>query len=314
MGEAWRRELKAVYLLFFAIALLAAGFVLAQTVQTQQSAGTSGADAGSANYQMKTAVGDPGAGRSQSTNYIYDHGTTWSGAATSTALPTGGDGGGGSSGGGSSLVVSGGGGGSGSGIGGGAPVEPGVGGISPAIDEEMMETVIESVPETETAVIPEEKIIPYIEETLQTNFRKPRIIQIVDNNNIVRGVVIMLLRRVIPWPLWLALLFLIIGAFTLTRVYHDGEWYRENVWFASGLIIAGITLGWATHSLYRIDPASFGINETTTAITVQPVNAADAIEDTVQKKAIGVHRVTVVNNDGEEIMKITMFIKGMLIL
>lgn len=326
MSEAWLIELKTAHLCFFSIALLAADFALAQIIQTQQGVGAEGADTGSANYLIKTVVGEPGVGRSQSANYIYDHGTTWGGFATSTSQPPpqpppssggggGGSGGGGGGGGGApSLVISGGGSGSGIGGGGGEGGAPGIGGISPAVDEEIMEAITESISEEETAVIQEEEIVSYIEETLQTNFRKPRVIQIVDKNNVVRGVIIMLLRRVIPWPLWLALLFLIIGTFTLTRVYHDGLWYRENVWLASGLIIAGITLGWATRSIYRIDPASFGINQTTTASTVQPAQAGDVVRGIVHKKPIGVHRVTVVNGDGVETMKITIFVKGTVML
>jgi len=156
--------------------------------------------------------------------------------------------------------------------------------------------------------------VSYVKEALKTDGKKPRIIQIVDSNNVVRGVVVVLLRRVIPWSLWLALLLLIIGMFTFTRVRRDGLWHKENLWFASGLIIAGLTLGWATRALYRIDPASFGITTTTTALTVQPVNMAGVLEDTIRKKAIGVHRMSVVNNDGAEIMKITIFVKETLIL
>ncbi len=78
--------MKRMPLLVYLLALSVPTALFADTVSKQETGASTVLNGASSNYQFNAEVGAPGAGRSSSTNYIYDHGMFWGGDTGLTAL------------------------------------------------------------------------------------------------------------------------------------------------------------------------------------------------------------------------------------
>lgn len=286
--------MRTAYLFFLAVFVLSAGLILPDRAHTQQSA----------NYSINQAVGEPGSGESRSENYIFNHGTTWVGSASVTVPPPppppcppfcGGGGGGGSS------------------FTGQIIEEDAVGGVSPEADAPIIIEVANEIPDAESiAVMPDEAPIA-MARAIRRVWQPRQIIKVVDKNFRVRELGIVLVKRVVPWPLWLAFTLLMGGIISLYMVRAGGEeGARGNVWLAAGLIIAGCAVGWATRVAYRIDPATFDVRRVASYQTVSGARAGEAVRAIRDALPIGVHRITVTTSEGKPQITITVLVKGAL--
>lgn len=284
--------MRTAYLFFLAVFVLNAGLLLPANGNAQQSA----------NYTMKQTVGEPGNGESRSQNYIFTHGTTWVGSVAAPPPPPppppppcppfcgGGDGGG------SSFT-------------GAIEEESAIGGVSP----EVVIEVANEVPDAESiATMPDEAPIA-MARAIRRVWAPRQIIKVVDKNNMVRELGIVLVKRVIPWPLWLAFLLLIAGIISLYMVSAGVEGgARGNLWLATGLIIAGVAVLWATRVIYRIDPATFDLRRVTSFQEVSGADAGRAVRAIREALPLGVHRIAVVTPEGAKEITITILVKGAL--
>lgn len=284
---------KTAYLFFLAVFVLNAGLLLAHSGNAQQLS----------NYAMKQVVGEPGNGESRSQNYIFTHGTTWVGSAAAPPPPPppcppycGGG-----SGGGSSFT--------------GWIEEGPVGGVSP----EVIIEVANEVPGAESVVTMSDEAPIAMARAIRRVWAPRQIIKVVDNNNMVREIGIVLIKRVIPWPLWLAFLLFIAGIISLymarfaeSQASAGEEGARGNLWLATGLIIAALAVGWATRVLYRIDPATFDIRTTASFQEISGADAGKAVRAIREVLPLGVHRIAVVTPEGTRKITITIVVKGAL--
>lgn len=279
-------------------------FSYAYADQVQGAAGGGGGDISSAGYQAKTASADPAVGTSQSSNYVYDHGTLWfddeSGYVPPSPAPT--------------PTPTSGGGGSSSGSGwieslfGGNPQ---IGGVSPEADVPFIDTpeaaaVIAEVPAATFSTVKQADAPIILNRILEDPQPEPQIIRLVDEKGVTRELNIVLFRRIVPWPLWIAFAIILLGAaaiagFVIMRGAKD-----YLLWIGGMLILTGVVTGIVVRFAYRatpIDPTAI------TSIGVVPVLEANT---TVKKLMIdlplGVHVINATDSFGRKVLTVKVFI------
>lgn len=290
-----------------AIFLFSVNLAFAQTqTDAQNAAGGGGGDTTSAGYQAKTASADPGVGTSQSANYVYDHGTLWfdedSGYVapdpTPTPAPTSASGGASS---GSGWLA---------GLFGGN-TEPGVGGVSPEADVPFTDTpeaaaVVAEVPTATFSVVMQADAPTVLNRILEDPQPTPQIIRLIDDMGVTRELNIVLFKRIIPWPLWIAFAIILLGAaaiagFVIIRGSKD-----YLLWIGGMLILTGVVMGIVVRFAYRavpIDPTAI------TSIGVVPVLEANAtVKKLMVDLPLGVHVVSATDSNGRKVLTVKVFI------
>lgn len=286
------------------VVVLYANLALAQTV-AQDAAGGGSEDVSSSNYQAKTAAADPGVGGSQSANYIYDHGTLWfeSPSPEPTPSPDPDP---------APVPVSSGGGNSGSGwLGGLFGGDPQIGGISPAVDVPFKDTppaeaFVASVPQAKKTAVRIADAPQAVEYAFQNPQPVPQIIRLVDEKGVTREINIVLFKRIVPWPLWLAVALMAIGAlviigFTLIRGAQE-----YLLWVGGACILVGVIGGVVIRFAYRSTPID---TRTITSINVvAEAEATDAVKKLMVEMPIGVHVVKAADAKGAPVLTVKVFI------
>ena len=288
------------------ILLFSVNLAFAQTatdVQSQEVAGGGGGDTSSAGYQAKTASADPGVGTSQSSNYVYDHGTLWFDDVpasvpppSSTPTPTSG-GGGSSSGSGWTLSLFGG--------------NPQVGGVSPEVDVPFTDTpevaaVVAEVPTATFSAVKQADAPTVLNRILEDPQPTPQIIRLVDEKGVTRELNIVLFKRIVPWPLWIAFAIILLGAaaiagFVIMRGSKD-----YLLWIGGMLILTGVVTGIVVRFAYRatpIDPTAI------TSIGIVPVaEAATTVKKLMVDLPLGVHVINATDSNGRKVLTVKVFI------
>ncbi len=292
------RVKKRFIALFFVTLMVYAGFVLAQTVTKTQEGQGGGISAGSANYVMKMAVADPGVGQSRSENYIYDHGTLW----VSVAPPIGGGGGIGGIGG-----VGGGGisGGSGSGW-----EEPWV--TAPTVAK-VVATIQAIAPKAAMgSAVPQTQFPQVVQKILEKEFFVPQIIVAVDENNVVREMVIVLTKRVIPLPLWIAFILIILGLIFLTAFVISRGKNTHLLWIGGLLVVLGIVVGITARIIYRAEYAKDNFSAITDSVVVSRDQAGETVKNIMETLPVGAHRVIITGDSLSPQIMMTIYVKRIL--
>ena len=297
---------KAYCIATIAVVMSCANLAWAQTTVTvQEGAGAAGGDINSSGYQAKTAVGDPGVSESQSANYIYDHGTLWfdDGYAdlppTPDSTPTGGGGGNGGSSSGSGWIDS---------IFGNNPQ---IGGVSLAVDVPFTDTpvaatAVAGVPQAITSAVRIVDAPQAVAYALQNPQSAPQLIRLVDEKGVTREISIVLFKRVVPWPLWIAFILIALGAcailgFVLVRGAKD-----YLLWIGGVMILLGVIGGVAIRFAYHATPID---TKAITSIGVVPESEADAtVKKLMTDLPLGVHVVKATDSLGKAALTIKVFI------
>lgn len=296
-------QLKKVHLVApLLVVMLYANLAWAQT-PVQESTGSGGADSASANYQVKAAVGDAGVGESQSTNYIYNHGTLWFDDVPAYVpppipLPTPISGGGGGSSGSGWLVSL---------LGG----NPQIGGISPEVDVPFTDTpeaaaVITDIPQSSQSAVRVESAPAAINRALNSPRFTPQVIRLVDDTGVTRELNIVLFKRIMPWLLWIALLIIIVGAVLIMGFIgmRGAKEYLLRVGVV--LVLIGVVMGIIVRFAYRAVPID---TKAITSITVVSVSEASAIVKRLMTDLpLGVHVVEATNSLGKKVLTVRVFI------
>ena len=291
------------------VVVLCANLAWAQTsTGVQEGTGGSGGDTSSAGYQAKTAVADPAVGTSQSDNYIYDHGTLWldEGAVEVPPVipspkPTGGGGGGGASSGSGWL----------SSLFGGNPPNLQIGGVAPDIDVPFTDTpavteVMKALPKVKPVAVRIKDVPAVVEYAVTHPQSEPKIIRLVGDDGVVRAIDIVLLKRIMPWPLWIALLLIILGGAVLVIFAAGRGVHLYLLWIAGGLILVGVIIGIVVRVTYRLVPID---TRAITSISVVPVREADmAVKKLMEDLPIGVHVIEATDAEGKEVLTVKAFI------
>lgn len=290
--------------------MLYANLALAQTANSdvvQEGAGGGGGDTASAGYQAKAAVGDPGVSESQSANYIYDHGTLWFDdgyselppAPDPTPTPAGGGGGGSSSG--SGWLA---------GLFGGNP-NPQIGGVAPDTDIPFADTpeataVLGALPQAKPAAVRMEDAPAAVEYAIANPQPEPQIIRLVDDKGVVRAINIVLLKRITPWPLWIAILLVVLGGAVLVIFAAGRGVHPYLLWVAGGLILVGVIGAIVVRVAYRLVPID---TKAITSINVVPVGETDtAVKKLMEELPIGVHVIEATDMAGKKALTVKVFI------
>ncbi len=281
---------KALISAFFSVVVLSVFFAFAYAEQTGSGGG--GGDIVSAGYQMKIAVADPAVGTSQSANYIYNHGTLWFDNASST----GGGGGGGD----------GGGGGSGSGW-----FESFIGGISPEVDVSFTDTpavteVVRNIPQATTAAARIDDAPARVARAITYPQKAPHIIRLVDETGVTRDLNMVLFKRIVPWPLWVAFALIILGIVLLVVYAAKRGKDKRLLWIAGVLILLGIIIGLIVRYAYRAAPLNMNVISSVTVASVNETNVA--VKKLMNDLSIGVHVIETVDTAGKKVLTIKVFI------
>ncbi len=268
----------------------------------------------SAGYQAKAAVGDPAVSKSQSANYIYDHGTLWFDesaspetplSSNSPSAPMGGD----------NDSVSGGGSGGNSGSGwpeslfGGSG--PQIGGEAPDTDIPFTDTpevtaVIGGIPQAKPRAVRMEDAPRAVEYAVANPQTEPQVIRLVDEKGVVRAINIVLLKRITPWPLWIAFVLVILGGAVLVVFTAGRGVHPYLIWVAGGLILIGVIIGIVVRVAYRLVPIDTKI---ITSINVVPVGGTDAaVKKLMEELPIGVHVIEATDMAGKKALTVKVFI------
>lgn len=307
---------KSFFALFFSIAAIGVCFSYAFAETAQEGSGGGGGDASSAGYQVKTAVADPGVSTSQSVNYLYDHGTLWfddetagiaSPPSPATSPP---DGGGGGSGGGGS---SGGGGGSGSGwisslFGDNAQI----GGVSPAADVSFTDTpavteAVKDIPRAVQEAVRIEDMPGAITRVLESPRPVPRILRAVDNAGTVRELNLVLVKRIFPWLVWLALALVALGGITLAAFATERLKSALFAWLGGAGILLGLAIGFYVRFAYRLPPPDIHAIVSSQTVSVGEVN--DAVKKLMNDLPVGAHIITAKSAEGTTVLDIKVFVR-----
>ncbi len=296
--------MKTVHLTaLFAVMTLSVCFSYAYADQVQEGAGGGGGDTSSTGYQVKTASADPGVGTSQSANYVYDHGTLWfdedsADVPPPSPTPTPTSGGGGSSSG-SGWIES---------LFGGNPQ---VGGVSPEVDVPFTDTpeaaaVVAEVPTATFSAVKQADAPTVLTRILEDPQPTPQIIRLVDEKGVTRELNIVLFKRIVPWPLWIAFAIILLGAaaiagFVIIRGSKD-----YLLWIGGVLILIGVVTGIVVRFAYRatpIDPTAI------TSIGVVPVTeASTTVKKLMVDLPLGVHVVNATDSFGRKVLTVKVFI------
>lgn len=282
-----------------------ANFAFAQTFTQTQSQVGGGISISSANYDMKGAAGDTGVGVtvSQSANYIYDHGTVWEGSASSTPPPPG-----------EEPIGGEGPGGSGSGwddwwdI---ADPDLGISALTPAKSPTVVAVVeaVKVVAPATTGAVPEERFAPTVKKALTKPSPVPVIIVKVNPDKGVKEIAIVLTKRVIPWPLWIALILAILGVISLI-IFGVGRGRQARfLWAAGILIVLAIVVALVTRSVYQARYASRDFGTITDSIVVTGAEVGSAVKKIMEDLPLGSHQITVTGSDRAPELVITAYVR-----
>lgn len=294
---------KVRHILVLVGAFLFVNFALADDVLTQPVSGRSGGNAASANYSMKAAVADPGVGRSQSANYIYDHGTLWViGTSTTTPSPDPGPG------------IGGFGPGSGSGWDEWWDINDPDLGISPVTPQKnvVVEKVITAVQEftsPEIGSVPVEnfpkKVIPWIAEKCPNGC----VVVGVNPENDIQEVAVTLVKRVLPWPFWVVILMIVVGILAFIGFGVGALSGHRVVWGAGVAIVIALIAGIWMRYHYR---AAYRVMDFTSIVDARVVSAGQAdatVKAIAEELVVGGHKVTVLGSQSSPQIMITVYVK-----
>lgn len=298
--------MKNTRLILLVVAVVfSAQFARAQTETAQDGAGGGGGDTSSANYQAKTAVGDPGVSESQSANYIYDHGTLWfdDGSQGFVPPPPSPE---------PVPVFFGGNSGSGwlAGLFGG-DAEPGVGGVSPAADVPFTDTpesaaAVAAVPVENRSAVRMADAPAAIGQAVRSPRPVPQIIRIVDDAGVTREISIVLFKRIVPWPLWIALALAVLGALAIAAFFAVRGARQMFLRAGVALVLLGVITGVVVRFAFRAVPIDPTV---VTSIGVVAVADADAtVKKLMADLPIGVHVVKAADAKGKVVLTVTVFV------
>jgi len=298
-------SVKTRYILVVVGTFLSANFAFAQGMLTQSGSGGGGTDATSANFSMKAAVADPGVGQSQSANYIYDHGTLWvAGVSTSTLppveVPIGGSGGGGS----------------GSGWDEWWDIDDPDLGISslppppeknPVVEEVVR--VVQEVSSPEMGAIPAENFKEKTVSWIVEKCTKGCVLVAVNPDNSIREVAVTLVKRVLPWPFWIAIALMVFGIAGIALFMMGALAGHRAVWGAGALIMIGLGAGIWMRAHYRAAFRQMDFTSIVDARVVSPDEADKAVGEIADELPVGGHTITVASGKDTPQMTITVYVK-----
>lgn len=302
----------ARFIASIAVLVFSVNLAFAQTptdVQVQEGVGGGSGDTSSASYQAKTASADPGVGTSQSANYLYDHGTLWFDDLPVSGLPPPPPddvippsvpiNGGGNSGSGWLTGLFGG------------NTEPGVGGISPEADVPFTDTpeaaaVVAEVPTATYSAVKQVDAPTVLNRILEDPRPVPQIIRLVDEKGVTRELNIVLFKRIVPWPLWIAFAIILLGAAAIAGFVIMRGMKDYLLWIGGMLVLTGVVMGIVVRFAYRavpIDPTVI------TSIGVVPVAEANAtVKKLMVDLPLGVHVVSATDSLGKKALTVKVFI------
>lgn len=296
--------MKARFIFIVLGALISADFAFADMV-SQPVAGGGGTNASSAGYSMKAAAADPGVGRSQSANYIYDHGTLWAtgtSTATSTPQPEPGFGGNGDGGSGSGwdewwdinnpdLGIS--------------PITP----VKSPVTESVIKIVKAVVSLLEVGAVPMERFSVMVKPWITEKCPGGCVIVGVNPQNGVQEVAVMLVKRVMPWPLWLAIALVILGVLgTIASVVGTLSGRR---WLVSAGVLVALALGLGIWLRFHYR-AAFRAENATAIVDERTVSAGEidgVVRGLAEELPLGGHKLTVLGSPEAPQMTITIYVK-----
>ena len=279
----------------FIVAVLSiADFAFAQTYTQTQSEVGGGVSASSANYGMKAAPGAPGVGQSQSANYIYDHGTIWEG----DAAPIGGDSGGGSGSGWDEWWDI-------------ADPDLGISPLAPTPSPTVAAVVlaVKAVEPAFTGAVPAAQFAPTLKRALEKPTSVPALFVRVDAEKSVREIAIVLTKRVIPWPLWIALALAVLGIISLILFGAGKGRERRLLWVAGIAIVLAIVVALVTRSVYRARYANQDFSTITDSIMVSGAEVGSAVKKIMEELPLGSHRITVTGDSLAPQITITIYVR-----
>ncbi len=293
--------MRTLLIAVFASVLFSVNFAFANTL-SQDVSGAGGTTAASSQYSMNIAVGEPTAGQSQSTSYIYDHGTSW--ATPSGDEPIGGV----------SPAVGGGFGGS-SGSGWESVPIPELGVTAPIATpapSAVVSRVASAVPKARSIAVSQVEFPRVVQAAIVIPTFVPQVIGSVDADNTLRELAIVLTKRVIPWPLWLALALIALGVILLGIFFAGGLEKRGVLWGAGVAIALGLILGLITRFAYRSYEFTPDFSQITDSTIVSPAEAGNAVRNIFETMPLGAHRITVSGTKDSPQLVITVYVKGAL--
>lgn len=295
--------MKARHIIVLLGALLSVNFAFAQDSVTQQGAGGGGADAASANFSMKAAVADPGVGQSQSANYIYDHGTLWiADGSTSTPPPPG------------EVPIGGGGAGSGSGWDEWWDINDPDLGISALTPEKsvVVEEVVRAVQEVsspEMGAIPVENFKQKAASWIIEKCPNGCVLVGVNTDNGISEVAVTLVKRVLPWPFWLAIALVALGIAGMIAFALGALTGSRVVWGAGALVVIGLGAGVWMRAHYRSAFREADFMSIVDARVVSQEQADEAVKAIADELPLGGHTITVLGSADAPQMTITVYVK-----
>ena len=292
--------MKIRFIAFIVAVLSIADFAFAQTYTQTQSQVGGGISISSGSYDMKGAVGDAGVGVtvSESANYIYDHGTIWEGTSTASEEPIGGSGPGGS----------------GSGWDEWWDIEDpdlGISALTPTKNPTAVEVVkaVKAVAPATIGAVPEAQFVPTLKKALVKPTFVPQVIATVNAEKNVKEIAIVLTRRVIPWPLWIALVLAVLGIISLVLFGIGRGREARYLWAAGALIVLAIIIALVTRSVYRARYASEEFGTITDSIVVSGTEAGDAVKRVMEELSLGSHQITVTGTSLAPELVITIYVR-----
>ncbi len=295
--------MRTLLIAVFASALFSVNFAFANTV-SQEVTGAGGTTAASAEYSMNIAVGEPAAGQSLSPSYIYDHGTSWAGSTATPPddTPIGGGGGSGSSGGSSGSGWE------------SVPI-PELGVTAPIAapaPSAVVSRVASAVPKARSIAVSQVEFPRVVQAAIVMPTFVPQVVGSVDENNTLRELAIVLTKRIIPWPLWLALVLVALGVMLLGIFFTGGLEKREVLWGAGVAIVLGLIVGLITQFAYRSYEFTPDFSQITDSTVVSPAEAGNAVRNIFETMPLGAHRITVSGTKDSPQLVITVYVKGAL--
>ena len=261
---------------------------------------------------MKMAAGDPGVGQSTSAHYIYDHGTLWVAASSATTVVP--------------IIPSD----DGPGIGGGfasgsgwddwwdiEDADLGTAPLTPLKSEAVVAVVAEmkaGVAKPATGAVSAEKFAPKIEETLKKPIAKPVVIVSVGLDNVVREMAVVLIRREMPWPFWLAIILILCGIVSLAAFFVGKGSSKRLLWIAGSLVMIGIVTGVVARIVYIGEYAKDDLVTIVDEAVVSRVQSVETVKGIMRDLPPGAHRVTITGDSLSPQVIMTIYVKRGLVI
>lgn len=254
---------------------------------------------------MNNAAAEPAVGQSTSANYVYDHGTVWIGDGETS------------------------------------PVEPPIGGLSPDFDDEnsgsgwdewwdledpdlgispltpaKSETVAAAVSATAPApaalAVASSEFPRVFEAAIAKETFVPQVVGSLDEGNRVRELGIVFTKRIIPWPLWIAVALIALGIISLSIFFAGRGMHRWLLWFAGICIVLGVIAAFLVRAYYRSLDYSPDPSVIVETLGIPSSEVGSTVRRIAEELPLGMRRITVRGAENSIELIIMIYVKGML--